>query len=272
MAEEQNIVDNDVPSGIDKKKTPLNALSSWYILGLFTPEQLIVMAIYPFTLFLGELVVLGSPEASYFSNKKNIFNIIFVKRGWFWTTVVYAFASWTCISTSQGNKATMIRQSLTRYVSATLWWIIFSQWLFGMPLMDRVFLWTGGSCGITANTTIAEPGFHRHLSSALCRTHGGEWIGGYDPSGHIFILTHGSLFLWFEILPLLNRLRPGAPLPLGLKVTLVFLTIWWWMFLMTSVYFHSLGEKVAGLFLGYIEVVAVYLVAERIPGIKLIFG
>lgn len=38
------------------------------------------------------------------------------------------------------------------------------------------------------------------------------------------------------------------------------ITLWWFMLLMTNIYFHSLGEKLVGLVFGYIGVVGIYYV------------
>lgn len=40
---------------------------------------------------------------------------------------------------------------IIRYCLATLWWIFYAQWFFGLPIMDRIFLATGGSCKIGLN-------------------------------------------------------------------------------------------------------------------------
>ncbi|KAB8343070.1 hypothetical protein FH972_022664 [Carpinus fangiana] len=39
------------------------------------------------------------------------------------------------------------------------------------------------------------------MSHAACRVAGGQWLGGYDVSGHVFLLVLGSGMLWMEVLP-----------------------------------------------------------------------
>ena len=116
------------------------------------------------------------------------------------------------------------------------------------------------------------------------------WKGGHDISGHSFLLTHSSLFLMTEIAPTLSVLletatgqpsgaqtRQGRLTPtmsaarsriestLGrryaaLGVT-VLVSIWWWMLLMTSLYFHTPQEKVSGFAAGVLGWWSSYVLA-----------
>lgn len=229
-------------------------------LGIFRIEQLTLLTVYPLTVVLGQLVYLTDPYPSYFGEKKNIFNVLFVRQGWLWTTIAYVAHATYVYQHSNGtnnNKQSLLKQFLLRYTLATLWWISFSQWLFGLPIMDRVFVLTGGSCEGVPN----GDGSAATLTSADCKTQGGRWVGGYDPSGHCFLLVHSSLLLWFEILPTLKSNDYSvSPIPGVIKGVFALLGLWWWMLLMTSVYFHSFVEKLAGLIWGLIEVTVVYII------------
>jgi hypothetical protein len=227
--------------------------------GLLKLEELVLLSLYPATVLLGQLVCLANPHPSYFGEKRNIFNVIFVRQGWFWTTIAFiAHATHVHKNNNNTNRQSLLKQQILRYTLATIWWYTFSQWLFGLPIMDRVFVITGGTCegvaGVADGTT---------MTSAACRSHGGKWVGGHDPSGHSFLLVHSSLFLWFEILPTLRKqteVIPGA-----VKGVFVLLCLWWWMLLMTSIYFHSFLEKMAGLVWGLIEVSVVYIILSNNP-------
>lgn len=226
----------------------------------FIPTRLEAMflSVYPLTLFFGSLFSHLNPtyyppfttasynidaqsyqpasEApSYFAQKRNVFNVYFVKFGWFWCSL--ALLLFTILS-SRGRPArprkqpgqtveekdkTTLReesdarlrrrwQTFLRYSICTLFWTFVTQWFFGPPLIDRGFTATGGSC-IRAerevNTPVSElPGGRKTAAEALithaaCSLAGGMWRGGYDISGHVFILVIGSGMLWLEILPYL---------------------------------------------------------------------
>src|SRR3954454_12094915 len=75
---------------------------------------------------------------TYWSKKSNLFNQYFVKIGWFWTSV--------CFFTYVIPYAKFSIFSFKRWVLATLYWCIATQWFFGPSIMDRIFVITGGEC------------------------------------------------------------------------------------------------------------------------------
>lgn len=235
-----------------------------YFYKLITLEEAALLCAYPITMILGWLVSVANPTETYFTNKKNLFNVLFVRQGWLWTTIAFVLIALTQHS---NNNSSISRQQFSRYIIATIWWILFTQWCFGLPLMDRVFVLTGGSCeGIAGIEGL-------NITSAACKAKGGLWTGGYDPSGHSFILVHSSLFLWFETLPVIQRLKEQQMnLTFSVKFVLVLLALWWWMLLMTSIYFHSFFEKLAGLGWGFLEIMFVYIYSRVNTQIAMIFG
>lgn len=208
----------------------------------------LVAAIYPATLVLASAFYLLSPSAttqdSYFARKGNLVNVLFVKYGWFWTSLAFA-AHVARLRSSAWTTAAQAQAGL-RWALATAWWVVVTQWCWGPPLMDRVFLITGGACHVLqeaaagAATTAALGGLAL-ASPAVCKLQGGQWRGGHDLSGHVFLLTHASLFLWSELLP---SLRAGRWRGLANGAVLAVLALWWWMLLMTGLYFHTWTEKV----------------------------
>ena len=112
------------------------------------------------------------------------------------------------------------------------------------------------------------------LTATACKVGGGRWTGGYDISGHVFLLVLGSAFLWLEILPVVirhaglrerrlirhsdgnikNAESEGQPegdytdeskgAKGGVSVPLAVAGLSWWMLLMTAAYFHTWFEKV----------------------------
>lgn len=334
---------------------------------------------------------------NYFTQKRNFINQLFVKRGWGWTTVVLGFvvvkyvilrvsngsttittattattATASTASTTVDNKEKDGKEKakfsvekqvlfiLARFGAATTWWIFFTQWFFGHPLMDRIFIATGGKCTgiqdgdrltryITKNPLLKKflkqveektgsylmPGpmvpegmlsdgndndnlkYEAQISSMVCRKIGGRWTGGHDPSGHCFLLIHSSLFLLFEVLPLVPVLLKdlfennvlfhklvkksqtaqlalekisyrkignkagdnisAAPVPEAkesqlqsfsklilhpLVLVSLLVGLWSWMLLITTMYFHSLRELLAGAIAGYVEIVLVYVLPK----------
>lgn len=145
--------------------------------GSITIAELAIMSLYPIALFLGALVsAVGGAPPSYFSNKRNLINVVIVKRGWLWLTVITGYHAYLIYSRKSTRNQIALRNVVIRYTLATVWWIFFSQWFFGLPIMDKIFILTGGSCsdiGIEKNSMTT-------ITSAQCRRIGGTWASGYD--------------------------------------------------------------------------------------------
>lgn len=83
-------------------------------------------------------------------NKDGLVNAVFVKKGWFWTSLV----GWWCIirylpaPAGAGSRRRRMAHSFSRYAILTAWWYVFTQGIwFGVgPIMDLVFVYTGGHC------------------------------------------------------------------------------------------------------------------------------
>lgn len=304
---------NTSPS--QKHRPHLSTLLADYNLTL---DDLLILALYPATALLGQTVqLLGTVSTSYFSSKRNVFNVVFVKKGWLWVSLLagakglelYRSAN----SGSGKSRVTngQVKGFVLRYILATVWWILFSQWFFGLPLMDRVFRLTGGACTPSASTltliataqsddpasaSASEAAIQAlsaqlaQVTSAKCKALGHSWAGGVDPSGHMFLLAHGSLYLWFEImLPAFNSRQASTTsssasstkhnntnkprLSTLAKATAALLFIFWWMMLMTNMYyFHSFLERLSGLIWGYVEAVVVYIVARQVPAMQFLLS
>lgn len=274
---------NELENTSSSPVTKARALS--YFGGAVTPVEIAVLSLYPLALFLGFLVQLaGGDSPSYFSNKRNLINVYIVKQGWLWLTLVIGYHAFTIYKRGSSRSTHALKNLTLRYSLATVWWILFSQWFFGLPIMDRIFILTGGAC-VGPSVEQAQPS-SISISSSQCRSLGGSWTGGYDPSGHTFLITHSSLFLWNEILPYLHTyykssstVNTGASLSSAIlktpffKLSLVLLGLYWWMLLMTGVYFHSFFEKLFGLTWGYIEVVVVFVLSHYSPvALESVFG
>lgn len=95
----------------------------------YDTARLAVLAVYPFTMFLGFLS--NHPPDSYFARKDNLINVLFLKFAWAWTSLAF-FAHVARIPQKMGPTA--------RYAVATVWWYLVTQWCFGPPIMDKVDL------------------------------------------------------------------------------------------------------------------------------------
>ncbi|GME79151.1 unnamed protein product [Ambrosiozyma monospora] len=195
--------------------------------------ELLIMLTYPMIIILGQLIWLVAPAESsmnYFTSKKNIFNVYFVKQGWFWTTLVFGLFLFSVMRDSNVvRKQHGVVSCVKKFASITACWFFFSQWFFGMPIMDRIFVLTGGSCyNVSAEKLKNSESFKlmdftiedlaeytnqdndyyysSSISSRQCRSMRGRWYGGHDPSGHVFLLSLSTTFLMTQLFEFYNSI------------------------------------------------------------------
>ncbi|KAL8863503.1 MAG: hypothetical protein Q9178_000184 [Gyalolechia marmorata] len=254
------------------------------------------------------------PEVApnYFALKGNIFNTWFVKVGWFWFTIAWAVWVFMCMRMLGKSRAPLGEegrivelddddqegeeekkdkdgvlvltpqklQSVLRWVAVTLWWMVVTQWFFGPALIDRGFRFTGGQCELMrSDAARQEMGDVREfVTGAACKIAGGEWKGGHDISGHVFILVLGSASLVLEALgAIVNNSRTGSEgkqqrLGWGWGIVSSVVGMSLWMLLMTAAYFHTWFEKFTGLFTAFLGLAAVYLLPRVSPQARDILG
>lgn len=258
-----------------------------------TPFERIGLALFPAVLVFGTVFSILSPQTrgapydhiaqahvqdsrvapSYFALKSNIFNVVFVKRGWAWITAAFALFIFTHPSTADAGRR--LRAGL-RWAAVTTIWILVTQWCFGPALIDRGFRWTGGRCELARREVeMGESGLGEMVTSVACKAAGGKWKGGHDISGHVFLLSLGTAFLMQEVGWAVVRwvgkseercvVMPDgalksanveaqttsdehpidASLGLGGKFAVGVMGLSVWMLLMTAIYFHTWFEKVS---------------------------
>jgi hypothetical protein len=293
-----------------------------------TSLEAALLSIYPITLLLGSLFSTYSPPIlsskstyspahqsfqpphhapSYFAQKRNIFNVYFVKIGWFWTTFALVIFLFTHPFHGRPLSLGLTKQrlkALSRWALATLVWVLTTQWFFGPALIDRSFRLTGGACALAEAQRMGEvemSRFARIATNAECKIAGGTWSGGIDISGHVFLLILGSALLWMEILPVVLRARglreerrisvvsgevvsaeaesekerekvEGEFTKLGVKVAVGMLALMWWMLLMTAAFFHTWSEKLSGLVVAFFGVWLVYFLPRGVPNMRAVLG
>jgi len=282
-----------------------------------------LLAIYPATLLIGSLFGLLDPNTraapynaasqshfantapSYFAKKSNLFNVLFVKKGWAWITVSYFFFLFTHPSTGPYLELTTKRiRGTLRWSLVTLWWIFVTQWFFGPAIIDRGFQLTGGKCDLVE---LAEAGViemdsaEKFVTGVACKAVGGKWKGGHDISGHVFLLVLGSMFLLEEVLNVVWRsakareertvvMNDGAiksafvesqpenltaaersgEWTIATKAVIGVASLSVYMLLMTAAYFHTWFEKVNATNGAYINILL--LTQLQFTGLLVAFG
>lgn len=338
MATRRSQVKTEVPipsksNGTTASKRTATRIDSPPLAGspfLPTPLEAILLAVYPGTLLLGSISSSLHPASrnapyiphsqsydpaqapSYFAKKSNVFNVYFVKIGWFWTTLAFFFLIFSHSSLGPSWRPAITRHRLQagiRYLCITAVWIAVTQWFFGPPIIDRSFRWTGGQCEIVYGDSAydeikrEEMGEVREaLTHAACKAMKGRWTGGHDISGHVFLLILGSAMLWLELLPAVlkmeglrearrimttgglirsatieaqtDEIQVGEPkeLGIGIKVALGVAGLSWWMLLMTAAYFHTWFEKLTGLMVAFSTIYVVYFLPRAVPALRQLVG
>ncbi|KAI9306067.1 Fat storage-inducing transmembrane protein [Cunninghamella echinulata] len=157
-----------------------------------------------------------------------------------------------------------------------------TQWLLGPSFIDRIYVATGGGCHPKLiNGTLQQQSNHAILSQTFqqstCKRLGGQWEGGHDVSGHCVLLIHASLFLWEELswlyysIPSFTQLKYSHPSAWRSVISVLsLLGLWWWMLVMTSVYFHGHFELLSGTFFGIFGWALLYLgIFPQLPSVGL---
>lgn len=186
-----------------------------------SPLERLVLAFFPLLLVFGTLFSVLSPDTraavydpisqsyaqdpsvapNYFARKSNVFNVVFVKRGWGWISA----ALLGFVATHPSFAASPARRARAgiRWAGVTACWFGVTQWFFGPPLIDRGFRWTGGKCELAERTVYmggpGESSVGDMVTAVACKAAGGKWKGGHDISGHVFLLVLGTALLLGEV-------------------------------------------------------------------------
>ncbi|XP_056403890.1 acyl-coenzyme A diphosphatase FITM2 [Hyla sarda] len=175
---------------------------------------------------------------SYFNNKKNVLNVYFVKVSWGWTFLcLLPFIALTSFLATRSLGAVFRR--LGALLVGTIIWFTCTNFFM---MIENV---TGTCYNSSAMLVIRE----ELTDKRDCITSGGFW-GGFDISGHSFLLPYCTLMILEEaIVAHLVRLEKSWQKHLIniLTLSLAFLaSVWTLMFFLTSIYFHDLAQKLLG--------------------------
>lgn len=322
----------DISPGLENTHTKMRHPSE---ASPFLPTKLesALLLIYPTTLILGSIFSTLAPHVaasgsayssahqsyyppsaapSYFAQKRNVFNVYFVKRGWGWMTLSFFLFVFTHPSLGPPLRPAFTRrrvQATLRWVVATAIWTLVTQWCFGPALIDRSFRLTGGACELLADkgTRAQMSKTTEYFTAQACKVNGGRWAGGHDISGHVFLLILGSALLWMEALPTIlksrglgeeRRVKVGSGkvvktrsivegtvkedhamskkeeeyTKLGVKVAVGIVALMWWMLLMTAAFFHTWFEKFTGFVVAFLGIGLIYFVPRGVPEIRAVVG
>ena len=224
---------------------------------LLKPHQIAPLVLYPCTAFIAfTYSMIGNPPETYFSNKRNILNTVFVKIGWFWVTLVY-FAYLYFVRSRQLKNTNQFIQGIARYALVTLYWYAMTQWLLGPSFIDRVYVLSGGKCISLLQDVETSAQLAQVFQQQACRRMGGQWTGGHDVSGHCVMLIHASLFFWEELNWMVYNFNAFIQMKTYSKAqywsivsVLTIAGMWWFMLFMTGVYFHGHFEILSGTIFG----------------------
>lgn len=185
-----------------------------------------------------------SPHADVINNSPTLqwLNIVMVNDGLLWFIALYSIFGIY-------NKANLKLYAM-QFVSILALSFFLYVWWFGQSIFDRINIATGGHCDDPRFSTIKSCVSNKHI-----------WIHGFDCSGHYYILSIYITIILQHIYRLWELTRDGANFQFDklstyeralFIVSSVILALWYFEFIITAVFFHTTGEKVVGMLLGYI--------------------
>lgn len=237
---------------------------------------------------------------SVWADRRNWMNVWFVKLAWFWNTLCILLISFTLKRTGGGLRGEMGKVSVParlhswhdvlasktflRWIIPTLGWFGLTQWMLGAPLLERLHIATGAACYANSVSvdeslcrtrapisTTSHPILYEQFHPAL-QEHAGPiragWHGGFDVSGHTFVLVLSILLLAEMIIPYIPSWMTCHAIPshlqshrrvfasgsaltrllnaVALVSTMTLLALWCSMLFSTSLYYHTALEKLGG--------------------------
>lgn len=230
-----------------------------------------VAGIYPIELTIGCTLALlmgherleSQKKKYYFLNSKNLLNQIFAYRGnLIWTILFCTLVGLQIYLKNHASDLlprdvrTMLHNPIANLMKQYIVKLILKNLLLAISFLfiDELFIITGGSCSDNSGTHSAE----------TCRRNGAHWEGGFDISGHFCFLVNISMILWFELQYLQSWLledmtrRFNACCKVIISPIIFTLATWCFILMITSIYYHTLLEKLLGCAMGYICPIVMY--------------
>ncbi|XP_013380308.1 FIT family protein CG10671 [Lingula anatina] len=211
---------------------------------------------------VGSLICdLFRPPRMYLADKNSILNKFFVRVGWGWTCAMLGLFIFFTMYISCGGDRRKIGRHMSRLAVGTFWWYI---WTNVFEIVEH----QSGFCSMKDLT-----------DKRTCYRGGHIWIG-FDISGHAFLLIHNLLMISEEVKCLkswdkvrlviqsegdetspyrldgdtLQKVKEGHLqynyIVKGMTVVLTMLTLLWEvMLVITTLYYHTIAQKVVGAFI-----------------------
>ena len=190
---------------------------------------------------LGSILSQFSYEPNYFSDRRNIFNVYFIKLGWFWTSLVFGLRFAFSQEYRQVKNTPRSQKIVEYFLCTAVWWLL-------TTLFSSIDFMTG---------TCTDSSFG---SPRECRHGGGIW-DSIDISGHAYLLIFSSLALLEFSRESLPKETCSSPVRYIEYFSLFIRSLWFIMLLTTFLYFHTLFDKLAGSFLAAASWYLVYQIA-----------
>ena len=226
-------------------------------------DTAVKIGIYMCGVLIGSVIsdVFAVPS-TYFSEKRNLLNRVFVGFGYGWTFVLlFGYIFLTSFVYTCGDWRIVVRKHLTRLILSTVWWLA----------LTKTFMYIDSVVGVCSAKSLTQ--------KRDCVKAGKIWLG-FDISGHVFLLVLNLLTIseevksfkfWNNLESLLQeddlsakrnltereisqaRISYKALTPY-IKAVIVLLAIWTvfceFMLIISVIYrFHTLTQKVAAAFL-----------------------
>ncbi|KAE8852112.1 hypothetical protein PTNB73_01131 [Pyrenophora teres f. teres] len=230
-----------------------------------------LIAIYPITLLLGSIFSTLSPSTrsapysaslqshpiefapSYFAQKKNVFNVYFVK--WFFGPPLidrgFRFTGGQCELLRKPD-AREDMSNTREYITAATCKAVGGTWKGGHDISGHVFLLILGSSLLWLE-----------FLPALTRVEGLR-------DGRLITLPDGKVASVAVEKELVKE--EGEATARGVKFALGVAGLMWWMLLMTAAYFHTWFEKFTGLLVAFAGLWTVYFLPRGVPQLRAWLG
>ncbi|KAL7746233.1 hypothetical protein RI367_004054 [Sorochytrium milnesiophthora] len=117
--------------------------------------------------------------------KRSLLNRYGIKLAWLHTTWVWALVTAVSLFTAVPKyRLPTFLTLLHPYVFSTVFWVLMTQSIPGVytSFIDSLFLRSGGGCQVDGERLDGI------INAAACSVRRGQWTGGHDVSGHVFLL------------------------------------------------------------------------------------
>lgn len=216
---------------------------------LYSHPSVKVKVLFVMVLIASGICSVSFAPRTYFDDKRNLLNRVFVKFSWGWTLLLLlplvALSSYVY---EKGSRVDVLKNLLRIGLAHVIWYVVTT----GFRILDHAV----GTCSNAA---------HEHRSA--CHNNGSTWYG-FDISGHTFLLSYCILVITEECIPVAptvwqqagniisSVVEPGHLLKAYLKISLVMsalrlcavilILLATLMVLTTNLYFHTMPEKILG--------------------------